>query len=108
MISTTYFLMFAGTAASIVALLGNPHLMERQLRRGAAVAITLLCLLLTLDIFFPSGSWVFPAALSINGAACIAHGVCIIAQLRVLSGFLFSVLGGFQLGLVLLMVAQLG
>jgi hypothetical protein len=60
-----------------------------------------------LDVLVPDGAWLLPAALSINGAACIAHGICIISQLRVLTGFLFSVIGGFQLGLVLLESARL-
>ena len=103
---TTAFVVLAGAVASIFMTATNPTMMAVFLRRYGILLLALCVFGFALWIVFPSTNWILPAALSINGAACVAHGVAVTRRLRILTGFLFSILGGFQLGLVLLAAMQ--
>jgi hypothetical protein len=102
----TAFLVFAGAVASLIMTAANPAFLLAFVRRYGMLLLSLGFLGLALWLVFPSSNWLLAAALSINGAACVAHGVAVTRHFRLLTGFFFSILGGFQLGLVLVAALQ--
>lgn len=108
MLYTAILLLLTGAMASAAATYPSVEGISRALRKAFFVVLAAFCLGLALLTVFPSGPWLYPAALSINGAACVAHGILLTTQFRVLSGFCFSVLGGMQLGLVLILASVAG
>jgi hypothetical protein len=102
MIYTAVFLLLTGAMVTAAATATDPRAANRLTRQSGLLLLALICLGLALWLVFPSGPWFLPAALSINGAACVAHGISLNNRLHLLGGFLFSILGGFQLGLVLI------
>jgi hypothetical protein len=108
MLYTAVFLLLTGAMVTAAATAPDPMRAARSTRQITLVLLAIICLGAALVLALPNGPWLYPAALSLNGAACVAHGVRLTSKLRVLSGFGFSVLGGMQLGLVLIMAIQAG
>lgn len=106
MTPTFAFLVLTGAFASAVGMSRNLPAATRFVRDAAFVAVGILFLGIALWVVFPDGTWFFPAALSLCGAACVAHGLAIMKKLQLLTGFMFSIMGGFQLGIVLLQALQ--
>jgi hypothetical protein len=102
MFYTAVFLLLTGAMVTAAATTTDPAIVNRATRQCGLILFAILCLGLALWVVFPAGPWLFPAALSINGSACVAHGISLSNRLRLIGGFLFCILGGFQLGLVLI------
>ena len=61
-------------------------------------ALVLACAALRAAL--PDGDWMLAAAFATNGAFCIAHGASHIRRRHIFWGFIFTLMGGFQVGLV--------
>jgi hypothetical protein len=89
--------------ATAAASSAGPRAAVQFAYRTGLLLLAIACLGAALYVVFPSGPWLYPAALSINGAACVAHGITLNFRLSFLTGFFFSILGGIQLGIVLIL-----
>ena len=105
MIDTTFCLLLTGAMATAAASTASPRAAVQFAYRSGLLLLALACLGAALYVVFPNGPWLYPAALSINGSACVAHGISLNFRLRFVSGFFFSILGGIQLGIVLIFAA---
>jgi hypothetical protein len=108
MIYTAVFLLLTGAMATAAAHVSHRQAMTRVMGQTALTSLAICCVGLALWLVFPHGPWLFPAALSINGSACVAHGIAMNFRLRLLTGFLFCVIGGVQLGIVLILAGLAG
>jgi hypothetical protein len=108
MIYAAVFLLLTGAMATAAAYTVQPQAMTRVVRQTAYTSMAICCVGIALWLVFPHGPWLLPAALSINGSACVAHGISLNFRLRMLTGFLFCVLGGVQLGIVLILAGFSG
>ncbi len=106
MIDTAFVLMVTGAMATAAASSAGPRDAVQFAYRTGLLLLAIACLGAALYVVFHNGPWLYPAALSINGAACVSHGISLNFRLRFLSGFLFSILGGIQLGIVLILAAS--
>ena len=105
MIDTALILLVTGAMATAAASTAGPRAAVQIACRAGLFLLAIACLGAALCIVFPQGPWILPAALSLNGAGCVSHGIGLNFRFRFLSGFLFSVLGGIQLGIVLILAA---
>jgi hypothetical protein len=105
MIDAAVFLLLTGAMATAAASRPGQRALANALQRCALTLLALICLGVALSMILPNGPWFLPAALSINGSACVAHGIGLNLRVKMISGFLFCVLGGIQLGIVLILAA---
>jgi uncharacterized membrane protein YjjP (DUF1212 family) len=82
---------------------------KASIRDYGLLIVAIFCACFAFSLLFPGSSWwIFPAALSLNGAMCVGHGVTIIRRMRILMGLFFCILGGVQLGIVTLAIIRAG
>lgn len=105
MIDNAFVLLLTGAMATAAASTAGPRAAVQFAYRTGLFLLAIACLGAALYIVFPNGPWIYPAALSFNGAACVAHGISLNFRLKFFTGFLFSIIGGIQLGIVLILAA---
>jgi hypothetical protein len=78
--------------------------MKATARDYVLLVFALGCVCFALSRLLPGYLWLIPAAIALNGAMCVAHGVTIIRRLRLPMGIFFCLLGGFQLGILTMII----
>ena len=76
------------------------ELMTARPRDYGVLIIAFIIACAALGLVFSGFDWILAGGFSINGAVCIAHGASHIRKRRFLWGFVFTLVGGFQVGLV--------
>jgi len=80
--------------------------MKARRRDYLKLLAAFICASSALSLIFSGFWWTFAAALLLNGAMCVAHGVTILRRLRVIMGLFFCLLGGVQLGILAMAIAH--
>jgi hypothetical protein len=78
--------------------------MKATARDYVLLVFAVVCACVALSRILPGYLWIIPTAIALNGGLCVAHGVAIIRRLRLAMGIFFCLLGGFQLGIVTMII----